>query len=418
MIGLVDGNNFFVSCERVFDPSLEGKPVAVLSNNDGCVISRSYELKALDVPMGTPFFQLRPRIARHGIVVRSSNYELYADLSRRMIAVLHEFAPEVEQYSIDEAFVEIGFREGEDCVEFGRRMRAAILAWVGIPCGVGFAPTKTLAKIANHVGKKTPGGVFAMPADPAPLLDGLPVREVWGIGRRLAPKLEARGIRDALALSLADERALRAEFGINVARTARELRGEPVVDRPEPDPESRSVTSSRSFGRPVTELSELEESVAQHLGEAAARLRAMRLKASAANVFFQRCPDRGALPPDGGFSAATVAFERPCSSTLGLIAAVRPRLKSLFRPGERYRKTGVTLLGLEGDEGAQTDLFADSGRDDRSDRLAEAMDRINGRFGKGTLFSPAEGIAKPWAAKREFLSPCRTTRWDQLLEVR
>ena len=418
MIGLVDGNNFFVSCERAFDPSLEGKPVAVLSNNDGCVISRSNELKALDVPMGTPFFQLRPKLARHGIVVRSSNYELYGDLSRRMISVLHEFAPEVEQYSVDEAFVSVGFREDEDCVEFGRRMRAAILSWVGIPCGVGFAPTKTLAKIANHVGKKTPGGVFAMPEDPRPLLDGLPVREVWGIGRRLAPKLEARGIRDALALSLADERSLRAEFGINVVRTARELRGVPAVDLSDAEPESRSVASSRSFGRPVTELSELEESVAQHLAEAASRIRAMRLRASVVNVYFQYYPERGPFPLEGGVSSATVCPERPCSSTLELIAAVRPRLRSLFRPGRRYKKTGVALLGLEGDEGGQTDLFADAARDERSDRLAEAMDRINGRFGKGTLFSPAEGIEKPWAPKREFLSPCRTTRWDQILEVR
>ena len=171
MIGLVDGNNFFVSCERAFDPSLEGKPVAVLSNNDGCVISRSYELKTLDVPMGMPWFQLRKLVDRHGIVVRSSNYELYGDLSRRVIAVLREFSARVEQYSIDEAFVHAAISDPEECLRFGREVRKAVLEWVGIPCGVGFAPTKTLAKIANHIGKKTPGGVYALPADPSPVLE-------------------------------------------------------------------------------------------------------------------------------------------------------------------------------------------------------------------------------------------------------
>ena len=197
MIGLVDGNNFYVSCERIFDPSLEGKPVAVLSNNDGCVISRSPECKALGIQMGTPGFQLKPRLAQYGLILRSSNYELYGDISRRVISVLGEFAPEVEQYSIDEAFIDWNPPAGTDCFEYGKRIRRTILKWIGIPCGVGFAPSRTLAKIANHIGKKRPEGVFVMPDDPRPVLETLPVGEVWGVGRRLAPKLSSLGIRSA-----------------------------------------------------------------------------------------------------------------------------------------------------------------------------------------------------------------------------
>ena len=196
MIGLVDGNNFYVSCERIFDPSLEGKAVAVLSNNDGCVISRSQECKDLGIPMGTPFFQLKPRLAQSGLILKSSNYELYGDISRRVIATLGEFAPEVEQYSIDEAFIHVNPPSGTDMFEYGTRIRQAVLKWVGIPCGIGFATSKTLAKIANHIGKKRPSGVFIMPDDPRPVLETLPVGEVWGVGRRLAPKL-GRGVSAA-----------------------------------------------------------------------------------------------------------------------------------------------------------------------------------------------------------------------------
>ena len=208
MYGLIDGNNFFVSCERVFDPKLEGKPVAVLSNNDGCCVSRSNEFKALKIPMGTPYFQLKPMIAEYGLILKSSNYELYGDLSRRVIAVLGTFSPDVEQYSIDEAFIGVSMTDPDELFEFGRKVRATILKWVGIPCGVGFAPSKTLAKIANHIGKKEPSGVFVMPSDPSPILDSLPVSEVWGVGRKLAPKLERIGIRTAGQLARTDRKSV------------------------------------------------------------------------------------------------------------------------------------------------------------------------------------------------------------------
>ena len=418
MIGLVDGNNFFVSCERVFDPSLEGKPVAVLSNNDGCVISRSYELKALDVPMGMPWFQLRKLVDRHGIVVRSSNYELYGDLSRRVIAVLREFSDRVEQYSIDEAFVHAAISDPEECLRFGREVRKAVLEWVGIPCGVGFAPTKTLAKIANHIGKKAPGGVYALPADPSPVLERIPVGEVWGVGRRLAPQLEAIGLRTARDLAEADEGELARRFSVVVARTASELRGVPAVDGAAVEPAQRSITCSRSFGRPVTEFEELRQSVALYLAEAAEKLRSERLKATSATVYCQFYPEYEPTRREGGADSVLVPFERPTSSTPELVKRTAPFLEAIFRRGRRYKKTGVILSCLDGDDGEQADLFADTRKEERADRLSAAMDRINGRFGKGTLFSPAQGIEKPWRMKRSFLSPAWTTNWDEIPEVR
>ena len=269
MIGLVDGNNFYVSCERVFDPSLEGKPVAVMSNNDGCCISRSYEFKALNIPMGTPFFQLKPLIPKHGLILKSSNYELYGDLSRRVIATLSTFTPDVEQYSIDEAFIHVALPAGSDYFEFGRKVRQTVLQWVGIPCGVGFAKSKTLAKIANHIGKKQPTGVFVMPDDPRSVLEKLPVSEVWGVGGRLTAKLEKLGLRTAWQLACADTGDIRRKFSVVLAKTVLELRGEPVIEHEDPDAPPQSITHSRTFGKPVIDFEDLVESVCTYTAKAA-----------------------------------------------------------------------------------------------------------------------------------------------------
>ena len=250
MIGLVDGNNFFVSCERVFDRSLEGRPVAVLSSNDGCVVSRSNELKALGIPMGAPYFQLRPRARGLGIEFRSGNFELYADMSRRLMETLGDLFGDIEQYSIDEAFVFPP--DGMDFLDFGRMARAAVLRRIGIPCGVGFAPTKTLAKIANHIAKKTEGGVFIMPEDAREILGKIPVSEVWGVGKRLAPKLERDRILTARDLAECPGARLRKKYGVTLERTALELSGKPCVGglRGLEEP-SQSIACSRCFGEPV-----------------------------------------------------------------------------------------------------------------------------------------------------------------------
>ena len=416
MIGLVDGNNFYVSCERIFDPSLEDRPVAVLSNNDGCVISRSQECKRLGIPMGAPGFQLRRNLAQSGLILKSSNYELYGDISRRMIAALGEFAPEVEQYSIDEAFIHVTPPSGTNLFDYGCRIRQTLLKWIGIPCGIGFAPSKTLAKIANHIGKRQPSGVFVMPEDPRPVLETLPAGEVWGVGRRLAPKLAALGIRTAWQLASADSAFLRRRFNVTLARTALELRGHSLIGQENPDEPSKSISCSRSFGRPVIELKELAEAVACYTARAAEKLRRERQLAAGANVYCQYYPEYVPAALPGGVSGTTVMFRTPTSDTPEMLRAIHPKLRGIFHEGRRYKKAGVIFFGLEAAGNRQPDLF--SGTAEREERLSEAVDAINRSFGRGSIFLLAEGVEKPWAMKREMLSPSYTTNWDQLLAVK
>ena len=422
MIALVDANSFYVSCERAFDPRLEGRPVAVLSNNDGCVISRSAECKALGIEMGTPFFKLRARAGE--IVFRSSNYELYGDLSARIVQTLGTFSPDVEQYSIDEAFLHLSLPADTDWTALGAEIRSRVLRWTGIPCGVGFAPTRTLAKIANHIGKKRPGGVFAMPVDPAPLLAALPVEEVWGVGRRLAERLRRAGVRDARSLAEQPRDFFRRNrFAVTVERTALELRGIPATDADPIDRENpMSINVSRMFGAPVTLLPDLEEAIASHAAAAAEKLRRTGSVAAGANVYVQECapPGTGGWGDENGwtpFQTATVAFPSPMSATPAILAAVRPAAARLFVEGRRYRRSGVLLCGVEPSVGA-ADLFAGDPRDTKAAKLSAALDAVNARFGRGTVFPAATGIARAWRMKRDMLSPCPTTRWSDILVVK
>ena len=410
MIGLVDGNNFYVSCERIFDLSLAGKPVAVLSNNDGCVISRSNEFKALKIPMGTPYFQLRNR---KDLIMRSSNYELYGDISRRIIQVLAEFVPEVEQYSIDEAFIHPELPDSADFRTFGENIRSAVLQWVGVPCGVGFAPSKTLAKIANHIGKKQPSGVFVMPSDPMPVLEKLPLSEVWGVGHRLAPKLEAAGIRNAWELAEADPVYIQRKFNVITARTVLELRGQPVIEREDPEELSQSITCSRSFGHPVVDFGDLREAVASYTARAAEKLRREKQCAAGVNIYFQYYPEYEPVSLSGGFTGTTVMFEVPVSDTSAMLSAITPKLPGIFIEGRRYKKAGVIFFGLE-PEAVQGDLFRDAARQEKSRQLSAALDRINHQYGRGTLRHLSEGLAQPWKMNRSLQTPRYTTSWDDL----
>ena len=415
MIGLVDGNNFFVSCERVFNRRLVGRPVAVLSNNDGCCVSRSNEFKALGIPMGTPYFQLKSREATGELSFCSSNYELYGDMSRRIVSILRDEAVDVEQYSIDEAFIYPPTTAAEDYPAYGRRLRAKILRWVGIPCGVGFAPTKTLAKIANHIGKKRPEGVFLMPNDPTEILASLPVEEVWGVGRRFPVKLHAVRILTAQHLRDASDETIRSVGGVTLLRTAMELRGIPCCEDKDYDAAPDSVSCSRSFGTPATTLDALEESIASFAAQAAAKLRRHGLLVAGGNIYAQIFATGGG----GDFVGRTVAFPAPTDATNEILRAFRPEVAALFTPGLRYRKTGVVFFGLE-KPGAprQTDLFNTTPSTERS-RLYKAVDAINARYGKGKVFSAAEGIGpRTWQMKRSKLSKRPTTRWDELMTVR
>ena len=417
MFALVDCNNFYVSCERVFDLSLRNKPIAILSNNDGCVISRSNELKKLGVKMGVPYFQLKPLIARHGIVVRSSNYELYGDLSKRVMTVLGDFSPDVEPYSIDEAFLVLSLPEGSDYFAYGQQIRKKILKWVGIPVGVGIAPTRTLAKIANHIGKKSLEGVFVMPDNMSAILSELPVEEVWGIGRRLAEKLNRLGIRTAEQLRLQDDAFLRKQFSVCVARTAIELNGTPALEMDNIEEPSQSISCSRSFGHPVIDLRDLTEAIAVYTSTAATKLRKENQKAAGANVYFQYYPEYGSAAREGGITGTTVVFDFPTGDTSTMLNKIAAVLPGIFIEGRRYKKAGVIFFGLESASSVQPDIFSYA-ESSKRDKLYEAVDKINKQFGKKAVFHLAEGIQRPWTMKRDHLSPNYTTDWAQIPVVK
>ena len=415
MIGLVDVNNCFVSCERVFNRSLVGRPVAVLSNNDGCCVARSNEFKALGIAMGTPYFKLKDREKSGELVFCSSNYELYGDMSRRLISILRDEALDVEQYSIDEAFIMPPNNPDLGYAEYGKRLRAKILRWIGLPCGIGFAPTKTLAKIADHIAKKRPEGVFVLPEDPTDILAGLPADEVWGVGRRLVVKLRAERIFTAKDLRDARDDVIRSIGGVVLLRTAQELRGIPSNDDRDYDADPDSVSCSRSFGEPVTTLEGIAESLASFTAQAATKLRKHGLLAAGCNVYAQIFSSGGG----GDFLGRTVMFPAPTDATNEMLKAIREEVDALYIPGTRYRKTGVVFFGLEKVGTArQLDLFSPVEKSEASP-LYKAIDALNKRYGKGKVFSAAEGLGdRSWKMKRDKLSKRSTTRWDELMTVR
>ena len=419
MIGLVDVNNCFVSCERVFNRSLVGRPVAVLSNNDGCCVARSNEFKALGIAMGTPYFQLKDRERSGELVFCSSNYELYGDMSRRLISILREEALDVEQYSIDEAFIVPPVRAGGDgeewFLDYGKRLRAKILRWIGLPCGIGFAPTKTLAKIADHIAKKSAESVFVMPEDPTDILAKLPAGEVWGVGRRLVVKLRAEQIFTAKDLRDAPDDVIRSVGGVVLLRTAQELRGVPSNGDRDYDADPDSVSCSRSFGEPVTTLEGLSESLASFTAQAATKLRRHGLLAAGCNIYAQIFHSGGG----GEFIGRTVMFPTPTDATNVMLKAISDEMDALFIPGTRYRKTGVVFFGLEKVGTArQMDLFSPVEKSEASP-LYKTIDALNKRYGKGKVMSAAEGLGdRAWKMKRDKLSKRPTTRWDELLKVK
>ena len=412
MIGLIDGNNFFVSCERIFDRALVGKPVAVMSSNDGCVVSRSNEFKALGISMGTPYFQLKPDIARLGLILRSGNHELYADISRRVMQTLAEFAPDIEQYSIDEAYIHPVLDKNADWESFGKEIRKTILKWVGIPCGVGFAPTKTLAKIANHIGKKSPTGVYVMPDDIKSVIEKLPVEEVWGVGRNLSQKLRKNAIYTAWQLANYGDEKLHKMLSIGMVRTAMELRGIPCYEEEDINTLSQSISYSRCYGEPVVEFDDITQSVSYFIARAAEKLRSEGQRASGVNIYSIYYPEYKPYRLDGGMDEVSVSFPVATDDTIDMLNSVKPHLPRLFRKGRRYKKSGVVFWGL-GNQAVQLDLFAPKPTATNS-KLFEAVDKINAKFGKRALIPLSEGLEKKWLPKRNMASPNYTTDWNDI----
>jgi len=418
VVALVDCNNFYVSCERVFDPSLWGVPVVVLSNNDGNVIARSNEAKALDIHMGAPWFKCAPLVARHGIRVFSSNYALYGDMSHRVMETLAGCVPAMEVYSIDEAFLYLTGMEHFGLEEYGRFIRARVGGWTGMPVSVGIGPSKTLAKLANRIAKKNPecGGVFNITGHPRmeEILAGIAVEHVWGVGSRYARMLHQHGVHSARDLSRAPDAWVRKKMTVMGLRTAWELRGHPCLEMEEAPPPKKAIVSSRSFGRPVERLDELMEAAAAYTTRAAEKLRRQNSLVSGLTVFLAT----NRFKPEPQYSnAATFSLPQPTGYTPHLIRLAHAGLRRIYRTGYRYKKVGIMLFDMVEQGEGQLDLFG-GGVDPRRQALMETVDRLNGRFGKSTVSFAAEGNGRSWHMRREYLSPRYTTSWLELPLVR
>jgi len=410
---LVDCNNFYVSCERVFQPRLENKPTVVLSNNDGCVIARSAEAKKLGIPMGAPFFKWKAFCLEHDVHVFSSNYELYGDLSARVMESLRQFCANVEVYSIDESFLWFENWDMNDLITHLWDMRNFIKKSLGIPVSVGIGPTKTLAKIANQLAKQGSHVVnLNDPKSQEESLANFPVEKIWGIGHRLAAKLQAMGIHSALQLRDADLKRMRLHFTVTVERTVRELRGISCIPIEAIQPR-KQIISSRSFGRTVTELTDLEEAVSHYAAIACEKLRKQHCVTSGIYVFIQTSAFKNVKQQYA--NGMVFSFPFPTDDTSFIITWAKKCLQHIYRKGYRYNKTGVMLMELAPNTHHQYDMLQP--KSSKRAALMQVMDAINHSFGRATIYYCAEGVHRNWKLSCAHRSLCATTQWNELVKV-
>lgn len=418
MFALADVNSFYASCEKVFRPDLRNRPVVVLSNNDGCVIARSAEAKRLGIKMGVPWFQLKTAQFPEPVITFSSNYGLYASMSNRVMSHLEELAPRVEQYSIDEMFLDI--RGIDRCInfeDFGRQLREHVRSGTGLTIGVGMGPTKTLAKSAQWASKEWPqfGGVLALtlnnPKRTEKLLSLQPVEEIWGVGRRISKKLGTMGITTALQLARANPVFIRKNFNVVLERTVRELNGESCISLEETPPPKQQIVCSRSFGERVTTYEAMRQTVCQYAERAAEKLRGERQFCRHIAVFVKTSPFAVSEPYYG--NVASEKLMTPTQDTRDIIAAAVKALDRIWVNGHRYAKAGCMLNDFSPTGGSQLNLFDDTQPRSNSNQLMKVVDGIN-HSGMGKVWFAGRGIAPEWQMKREMLSPAYTTRWTDL----
>lgn len=420
MFALVDVNSFYASCEAIFRPDLRGKPVVVLSNNDGCVIARSAEAKKLQVPMGAPYFKLKDEFRKHCVHIFSSNYALYADMSNRVMSTLEGMAPAVEIYSIDEAFMNLdGMSRIEPLEDFGRRVRARIKQETHLTVGVGIAPTKTLAKLANHAAKKwsKTGGVLDLSniERQKKLMALVPVEDVWGVGRRISKKLNAMGIITAKDLSEQNTYIIRKHFNVVLERTVRELRGEQCLELEEFAPTKQQIVCSRSFSSRITEYIYMRQAVCSFAERAAEKLRKERQYCKQIAVFVRTSPHAEGEVFYG--NQASRKLLTPSNDTRDIVRVAMDALDGIWVDGHRYMKAGVTLGDFFSQGVSQLNLFDEYKPQPNSEALMRVLDGLN-QSGKANLFFAGQGIEKSWAMKREMLSPAYTTRFTDLPVVK
>ena len=413
-IALVDCNSFYVSCERLFNPKIQKKAVVVLSNNDGCVISRSREAKDLGIKMGEPYFKVKDLVKRNKVVVYSSNYALYGDISRRVMKVLKTFSPKVEIYSIDEAFIDLSFIDEKGVEDYGREIRSRVLKWTGIPTSVGIASTKTLSKVANHIAKKEKIGVIYLNTNIDEKLKKFPIEDVWGVGKQLSKFYHKNNISNAYDLKNVSNTWVKKGTNVLGAKTAMELRGIPCIDLQIDQEKRKNCCVSRSFGRKVKDLNELEESVITHCLNAAEKIRADDQIAKTITVFIRTSPfDKNRRYYS---NSKTIDLAIPTSNSIELIKNAVKALTDIYKYGYAYQKAGIILSGLkdanQNDQNLLTPLL-----ENKSKKLMKAIDYTNTKYGRYAISIAQAGLSKGWKMRREHSSKIDTASFDSLPKI-
>lgn len=411
---LVDCNNFYASCERVFDPRLKSRPIVVLSNNDGIIVARSNEAKALKIGMGDPLFKVQDIVDKHNVAVFSSNYSLYGDMSHRVMTTLEQFSPNVEIYSIDEAFIQLDGFSRMDLTNYCRKIRKIVKTWTGIPVSIGVAETKTLAKIANRRAKKMPtsGGVINLINNPDTdeYLKATDVSDVWGVGRQYSKKLYARNIKTAYDLKNASDKWIKKNMTIMGLRTVYELRGTSCIELESSPSPKKSIVSSRSFGRKVKDIDDIKEAVALFVSRAAEKMRRQKSAARLLTVFLRTNPYKDTPQYHNG---VLVQLPVPTDSTSELIEWAMKGTDQIYRTGYIYQKVGVMLSEFHHVDHTQMSMFETADRQKMA-KITSMIDKINRNMGSGTINYAATGVRRSWNMKRELKSPHYTTSWSSL----
>ena len=413
-IALVDCNSFYVSCERLFNPKIQKKAVVVLSNNDGCVISRSREAKDLGIKMGEPYFKVKELVKKNKVEVYSSNYALYGDISRRVMKVLKTFSPKVEIYSIDEAFIDLSFIDEKGVEDYGREIRSRVLKWTGIPTSVGIASTKTLSKVANHIAKKEKAGVIYLNINIDEKLKKFPIEDVWGVGKQLSKFYHKNNISNAYDLKNVSNTWVKKGTNVLGAKTAMELRGIPCIDLQIDQEKRKNCCVSRSFGRKVKDLNELEESVITHCLNAAEKIRADDQIAKTITVFIRTSPfDKNRRYYS---NSKTIDLAIPTSNSIELIKNAVKALTDIYKYGYAYQKAGIILSGLkdanQNDQNLLTPLL-----ENKSKKLMKAIDYTNTKYGRYAISIAQAGLSKGWKMRREHSSKIDTASFDSLPKI-
>ena len=415
-IALIDCNSFYVSCERLFNPKIRKKPVVVLSNNDGCIISRSNEAKALGIKMGEPYFKEKKIIVKNNVQVFSSNYSLYGDISRRVMRTLKRFNSDIEVYSIDEAFLDLSNFSDNEIENIGHEIRSIVLKWTGIPTSIGIAKTKTLSKVANHIAKKKKSGVVSLIGieNIDPILEKVDINDVWGVGRQLTKFYHQNGIYNAKQLKNKSNTWIKKSSNVLSSRTAMELRGIPCIDLETKSSKRKSCVVSRSFGKRVEDLQELREAIAGYSLNASEKIRSESLVAKAITVFVRTSPFQRNF---GYYSnSKTVDFPIATNNSIETVKVAMVILDSIFKNGYRYQKAGVMLTGLSNADGKKN-LFS-SEKDEKINSLMRSIDNTNYKYGRSTLSLASAGVQKGWNMRRQYSSKIDTADFYCLPTIR